>query len=54
MQAGNRLEILIDAIIGQFGPNPIDSNQLRALRIARRRFHRIRRQAVLQSTGYQA
>ena len=54
MQAGNRLEVLVDPIIQHLRPNLIYLNQLRTFWITKRWFYRIRGQVMLQFTGYYA
>jgi hypothetical protein len=52
MQAGNRLEILVDPIIEYLGPNLIYPNQLGTFWITHRRCYWMRGQIMFQFTGH--
>jgi hypothetical protein len=54
MQAGNRLEVLVDAVIEHLGPDLIYPDQLRTFWITHRRCYRMRGQIMLQFTGHYA
>jgi hypothetical protein len=54
MQAGNRLEVLVDPVIDYLGPNLIYPDQFRTCRITNRWCYRMGGQTVLQFTGHYA